>query len=120
MAGKAKNPKAKAKKSKLKKEILDVLRDRCKEMELKISRYTSERAFHENERLKIRRAQTSAEADAEALLNAVRVLSAEVPSDKAAGRKSREDARKLLESRKIRPPHTLGVSRRRKSRKSAS
>lgn len=119
MASSPKKPK-KAKQTKLKSEILDVLRDRCKEMELKITRYSEELAFHENERLKIRRVQVAAEADAEALLNAVRVLSAEVPSDKAAGRKSREDARKFLESRKIRPPYTLGVSRRRKSRKSAS
>lgn len=65
----------------------------------------------ENVHAKVLRAQVAAEADAEALMNAVRVLADQVSSTTHAGRTARTDARQFLEERKIQPPHTLGFSR---------
>ena len=54
----------------------------------------------------------AAELDAEALLNAVRALAVAVPSTTAAGRRVRAEARQYLEARRIKPPSSLGASRR--------
>lgn len=108
------------KKTKLKKAILDTLREKNRKLETRANSTEVRIRQLENEHAKILRAQHAAEADAEALLDAVRALSSEVSSDTAFGRRVREEARKLLESRKIQPPHTLGASRNRKSKKKRS
>jgi hypothetical protein len=115
----AKSPEPK-KKTKLKKELMDVLRERAKTFEAKVRVLSAQVAAHENSQAKLLRNQVASEADAEALLKAVRVLAEHVPRDLAACRRAREVARELLEARKIRPPHTLGDSRKRKSKNSRS
>ncbi len=74
-------------------------------------------ATTENMYNKTLRKVTAADDDAEALLNAVRILAAEIPSNTGVGRKVRGRARLLLEARKIPPPSTLGASRKRHNKK---
>lgn len=68
----------------------------------------------ENNQARLERRAVASEDDAEALLNATRVLAAVIPPDTAQGRKVRQEARQLLEKRKISPPSTLGSSRNRR------
>lgn len=109
---------AKPKDSKLKKEMLEVLRGRNASLEFELKSLRPVLAAHENAKLKLQRVAAAAEADAEALFDAIRVLAAQVGSGDRPSRNAREEARSLLESRKITPPHTLGASRKRKSNKS--
>lgn len=59
------------------------------------------------------RSVRSATADVDALLEAVSILADSISSARREGRKVRAEARRLLESRGILPPSTLGSSRNR-------
>jgi cell division septum initiation protein DivIVA len=94
-----------------------VLRKRVQDYETQLLSLRKRVAQLENEEARINRRVVSAEADAEVLLEAVRVLAYQTPRETAGGSRARADARKLLESRKITPPHSLGASRQRVKRR---
>jgi hypothetical protein len=65
----------------------------------------------ENELLHFKSRTVRAEEDREAIFDAIRALSDVVSNDTMQGRRARQEARKLLETQKIRPPSALGSSR---------
>jgi hypothetical protein len=75
-------------------------------------------AARENEHARLERRTNAAEAEATALLDAIRILASGIPPDTAQGRRIRQEARQLLESKKISPPSTLGSSRNRGKKRS--
>ena len=101
----------------LKEEAIVVLRKRIRDQEATLHSHVQRVAQLENEEARLTRRAVSAEAEAEILMTAVRTLAYQVPNDTAKGKQARSDARKLLEKHKIQPPHSLGSSRKRKSRR---
>lgn len=97
----------------LKDEAIEVLRKKNRELEEELKRAKSNLAKAEKEL-----AQASIDVKARqrawvALFGAVLVLSEVVSNTTRAGRVARERARKLLENEDIRPPSSLGFSRKR-------
>lgn len=74
-------------------------------------------AAAENQFLNISRVAFTAEIDREVLYDALRVLAENVDNKTAAGRNARQLARTMLEDKKIKPPSTLGTSRKRPNKK---
>jgi hypothetical protein len=97
---------------------ITVLKNEIERLETKLT--SAERALAEKENLHLRleRRVTSAENQAEAMFDAVRILAKAVPSDTALGRRVRQEARVRLEDGKITPPSTLGSSRNRPKKSS--
>lgn len=92
---------------------LSVMREELERVESKLRGVERELAAQENLHSKLERRANAAEEVAEVMLNAVRILAKAIPPDTAQGRKVRQDARLLLEEKKITPPSTLGSSRNR-------
>ena len=112
---------AKAKKKKrhdLVETTLTVLRNELENVESKLRATETSLAAKENNQHRLERRANSAEEQVEALFDAVRVLAKAIPPDTALGRKVRQEARVLLEARKITPPSTLGSSRNRGKKRS--
>lgn len=109
---------AKPKKSTTLSEVtLSVQRKRINELESELLSVRRSLAEHENKHHGLERRAVSAEENSEALFNAVRILADVIPPDTAQGRRARQEARVLLEAKKITPPSTLGSSRARKTRR---
>lgn len=98
----------------VKDQLFSVLQTENKELHTQLAANKRYLAEQENLRLKLSRAKDTAEDDREILYDVVRILADQVTAKTAAGRKAREEARKLLEKNKIAPPSTLGSSRNRK------
>ncbi len=96
---------------------LEVQRNKIRELESDLVAARRHLAERENLHHGLERRAASAEASSEALFNAVRILADVIPPDTARGRKARQEARVLLEEKKITPPSTLGSSRVRKRRR---
>lgn len=97
---------------------LSVLRGEVERLESKLRGVERELAAQENLHSKLERRANSAEESAEVLLEAVRVLAKAIPPDTAQGRRVRQEARVLLEAKKITPPSSLGSSRNRPKKRS--
>jgi hypothetical protein len=106
-------PAKKKRKRTLPEETIKILNTRLDWVEKDLKKKEAALAAAENAYYRVLRGVTAADDDAEALMNAVRVLAAEVPSNTAPCRKARAAARQFLEARKIPPPSTLGASRNR-------
>ena len=101
----------------LKEEAIVVLRRRVKAQDILINSLKTRVSALENQEDALTRRMVSAETEAEAAISAVRILAYQVSNETAQGKQARSDARKLLEKHKIRPPHSLGSSRKRKARR---
>lgn len=90
-----------------------VLSDRVGELDQELNRMKELLAASENLHYRQKREQVAAVDDAEMLMNAIRILAAEVPSQTGPGRRARKAARDLLTARRIPYPSTLGAPRNR-------
>ncbi len=99
-------------------QVMSSLRKENRELEMRNRGLLSQLARLENNRLKHEQRTIVAEDARESLFDAVRVLAEQVSKKTARGKRARQRARLLLESRSISPPATLGGSRdRNKTRK---
>ncbi len=98
-------------------EMLELLRSKNNALIRECSSLKSNLRIIENANLKHKMRVVHAEEDREALYDAVRVLASAVSNDTAIGRRARQEARKILETRRIQPPSALGASRVKKSKK---
>lgn len=112
-----KTPKAEGENRAFHTEVAQTLRSRIAVLESQTRALENTVRAHENAALTADRRVHTAEADREMLYIAVRVLAKAVPNTTVGGRKAREAARKLLESKGMKPPSTLGSSRERKKRR---
>lgn len=104
-------------------EVNDTLRERNRLLEAENSSVKKHLRTAENTMLIVESQMNSAVDTRQALYDAVRILAEQVDNKTAVGRRVRQEARKLLEGVKIRPPHALGSSRaspKRKKRKRKS
>lgn len=92
-----------------------VLRERVAALEKEVRSLHTSLAFHENAHMALERRAKAAEEQAEAFMNACRILASATSNTTFSGRQAREEARRILEAEGIRPPSTLGSSRSRGS-----
>lgn len=104
-----------APKKDLREEAIQLLKEELSTLEKEVSTLRLRVLQQDKRALRQERAVRSAEEDADVLLEAVSELSRSISNDTKAGRNARERVRRLLESRKIPPPSTLGSSRKRAS-----
>jgi hypothetical protein len=99
---------------KMAEEVAIVLRDknRLLQKELDTQKYRVESL--ENQQLKWERRADAAEKQAEIFYGVIRSLAEVIPNTTARGRAARANARLMMESCDIKPPLTLGASRKRK------
>ena len=97
----------------LEESTLSVMRAEISRLESRVRSAEQNLASNENEHTRLERRASSAEEAAETLFNAIRVLASAIPSTTAQGRKVRQEARVILERKKITPPSSLGSSRNR-------
>lgn len=105
------------KRPKLAGEIIDIYKEDIASLTEKVKVLERKVLAHDKQKAVLERAARSATADADALLEAVSVLAGGISSDRKEGRRVRAAARKLLESRRVTPPSTLGSSRKRARRR---
>jgi len=98
-------------------EVIEVQRKKISELEKELAFEQMKLGAAERTKFKYETRAIAAEASADTLFEAVRVLATRVDNVTVADRKAREAARKLLEARKIGPPSSLGSSRERKPSK---
>ena len=99
------------KKAKLATELLQVLREKNRELEKQVRSATMSLHEAENNALVQESRANSAEKAITNLYSAVRVLADEVGNNTAQGRRVRHEARILLEQVKLTPPASLGKTR---------
>lgn len=103
--------------SKLDVEIIEVLREKLREKE-KMNQLLDKMVLTTDKELqRLGRRVHSAEQEAEVLMDALRHISSVDPLTVWAFRQARLGARKMLEDAKIRPPSSLGFSRKSAPRK---
>lgn len=95
-------------------EVMEVQRKKIQELERDLAFESTRLGAAERIKFKYETRAIAAEASADALFEAVRILATRVENTTVADRKAREAARKLLEDKKIHPPSSLGSSRERK------
>jgi len=109
----ADKPTKKKRKRTLPEETIKMLNRRLDLVEKDLKKKQQLLAATENSYNRVLRGVTAAEDDAEALMDAVRVLAEQVTSTTSPGRKARQAARTILATRRIPPPSTLGTPRKR-------
>lgn len=92
---------------------ITILQNQLKNAEVEVSALQRALANKENVQARLERRMNAAEEDAEVLLKAIRALASGITATTATGRRVRSEARDLLSSRKIMPPSTLGLPRKR-------
>jgi hypothetical protein len=100
----------------IKDEALELLQADLVKAEKELSALRLRVLTHDKATMSWAREVRGAKEDAEALLEALSLICQTIDNSKREWRKIREQARKLLESRGIPPPSTLGSSRRREKR----
>lgn len=103
--------------SKLDVEIIEVLREKLREKEKRNQLLDRMVLTSDKELQRLGRRVRSAEQEAEVLMDALRHISDVPVYTEWAFRRARLGARKMLEVAKIRPPSSLGFSRKSSSRK---
>lgn len=106
--------KPRAPKKTLQAEINQMLREDVARLEQQNKILKGLALSHDKKEMKLAREARGAEEDAEVLFEAVTELARVVSNLNREGRDTRERVRKLLESKGITPPYTLGSSRDRK------
>jgi len=94
-------------------EAVDIYTAEIKELQSKVRALKQQVLTHDKKEASLLRAARSATEDADVLLEAVSVLADSISNTNREGRRVRAAARKLLETRGIKPPYSLGSSRNR-------
>lgn len=95
-------------------EVMEVQRGKIQELERQLVLESTRLGAAERAKFKYETRAIAAEENADVLFEAIRILATRVENTTVADRKAREEARKLLEDKKIHPPSSLGSSRERK------
>ena len=105
--------------SKLDVEVIDVLRDKNRELTKELASVNNQLIAEERAAVILQRRAVAAEREAVVLMDALRALATGAPNTTWAGREARKNARKVLEAACVRPPSTLGHSREKGKKKSS-
>ncbi len=104
------------KSDKLLQDALDILREERDRLQKENAALRLKILGHDKQVAGLTRSVRAATDDADAYLEAVSALALVVTNEKREWRAAREQARKLLESRGVQPPSTLGSSRQRSAK----
>ena len=102
----------------IKEEVIAVQREEIEELQAEIHRLEHLLAASEGKLALLQSGREGLKGDMLTMLNVIRLLAAQLTNGLSGPRKARREARKLLESRGLDPPSTLGSSRIRKSESS--